>query len=147
MTDALLLSEIRTACLARVKDNFLSLPVIGDNDGGEGLTLSSGFVHVSLSNVTPEAESVNQPILLHAYGSVVIDVNVPINTGTSVADAHCDTLATLFRLQNLTLANGNLRFNEDTSIDSGGQVRHDREGLFYQMTVVCPFYYQVYKTS
>lgn len=147
MTDAYLFSEIEAACLARVQTNFLSLPVIGENDGGEGLSLSSGFVMVAMSNIESQAISVNVPILMHCYGAAIIDVNVPVNTGTALSRQYCDAIAFLFRDVKVWLANGHLRFTEKTSVDTGGQVRHDKEGLFYRSMVTCPFYYQIFKAS
>lgn len=147
MTDAYIFSEIDAACLSRVKTNFLSLPVIGMNDGAKDLDLSAGFVAVELSGMEVERIGVNFNPLTRTYGAVVIDVNVPVNTGTSLAMQYSDTLAKLFRAQDLTLANGHLRFTEKTSVDSEGGKRHDKEGLYYLTVVTCPFYYQVYLAS
>lgn len=120
----------------RISDNWSTLPILLDNDKGETLDLTSGFVYfrVIFTNSNPATINNSNP-KVRTIGQANLHVFTPLNTGVGLGLTYAGELAQYIR--NVTI--GDVLFFSPVILS--GQQNTMSKGEFWETPLTCPFQY------
>jgi hypothetical protein len=120
---------------------LITLPVVFENDNGEGLDLSLGFLGVSVDFKKATHASINWPHpKVRYFGTITIYINTPINVGPSEGVAIADVVHTLFSGRVFDGIHCFIGF-----IDSRMKIKYAK-GEYWSTPFVCNFYIEEHLT-
>lgn len=124
-----------TNIAARLAAQFSALPVIWENDNGDGVNLSSGFVGAEVAFSQNRFASINWPTpRTQLNGIIILDVCSPVNAGALAGLQYADQLHTIFSGK---VFNGIHCFVGH--VDKASKIEYAK-GEFWRTPFMCNFY-------
>lgn len=122
-------SYLNTQWLA---SSWSAIPIIWDNtiDDVDGSKLKPFIFDGESEQTSLGAQGCHR-----RYGILIIQVFIPINTGTDVIEKYCDTLTNMFKAVNL----GDAHFMSPTAVRVGNV-----DKVYFQKNVQAPFYVDIH---
>ncbi|OGO14147.1 MAG: hypothetical protein A2Y53_05670 [Chloroflexi bacterium RBG_16_47_49] len=139
--DDTLIFDYHKAIIDRFTANWTTLPAILENDDGEGLTISSGFVKISFFTANSDFATINagNP-KIRTTGIVIFEIFTPQNEEIGDGLTYAGQIATIFRGKTFS---GVSCFSP--RIENGKEISYSKS-KYWITPLLCPFRYDKYIT-
>ena len=136
MADNTRFFDINKAAYDQLVANWTTLPAILDNDDGEGLDLTAGYVQISMNSFSSDPASINGSTpKIRTSGTFTINILTPQNQSIGKGMSYASQIAQFFSGTNFSGVQMLM------PAPSAAQSIKNPKGQFWLTPLICGFYY------